>query len=186
MKENKDIIGACPKCGYDILEGENVFACSNKKDPCDFRVFKNVLGAEITVEDLNLLLEGSATTLKTMTSKKGNEFQAQLRLKSNFNDLEFIFPSAKVEGKKIGTCPSCGSNVLLVEGKYGKYYRCDKCDFKMGGEIAGKPLTEANAKLLLANRKTKIIKGFKSSKGNLFDATLVLDENNKIGFEFDN
>lgn len=50
--------------------------------------------------------------------------------------------------------------------------------------ISGKKLSETVLKQLLINGKTKNkVKGFKSKKGNKFDAYLVLKEN-KIEFDF--
>lgn len=182
MKENKEITGVCPICGEAILENDKVYECAAK---CGFRIFKDVLGTAITVDDLNALLEGSETEEKTMLSKKGTEFTAKLKLKSNLKELEFVFPSAKVEGKKVGVCPKCGKNVVATDGKFGKYYRCEECDFKIGGTIAGKTISEANAKLLLTQKETKVIKGFTSSKGKNFDAKLKIDEDNKVVFAFE-
>lgn len=183
MKENENIKGQCPICGNRILEGDKLFACESS---CGFKVFKNVAQAELTVEDLNKLINGEETDIKTMVSSKGNKFNARLKLKPSLTELEFVFETGNSNDKKIGTCPSCGSDVVVTDGKFGKYYRCHKCTFKIGGKIAGKAITEAQASQLLTDKKTKLIKGFTSNKGSKFDAKLKLDKDNKVTFEFEN
>lgn len=182
MQENAEIMAKCPICHRDILEGEKLYACADRD--CGFKVAKHVLGAEITVEDVTKLALGEQTEVKTMTSKSGNPFSASLKLKPSFTELEFVFDSGKADDKKVGVCPKCGKEVVSTEGKYGKYFKCTGCDFKIG-TIAGKTLTDTQVKQLLLDKETKIIKGFISKKGSNFDAKLVINENNEITFKFD-
>ena len=51
-------------------------------------------------------------------------------------------------------------------------------------EIAGKKLTEKQIHTLIAKGKTGVIKGFKSKKGNKFDARLKLGPECKAAFDF--
>lgn len=86
----------------------------------------------------------------------------------------------------LGTCPNCGKPV--IEGKKG--YGCsgwkEGCKFVVWKEIAGKKVSEAQAKKILQKGKSDLIKGFKSKKGNSFDAYLKLDSGNgnKVVLEF--
>ncbi len=50
--------------------------------------------------------------------------------------------------------------------------------------IARKTLTQKNITDLLTKGKTCKIKGFKSKAGKSFEATLKLDDNSKIKFDF--
>lgn len=93
----------------------------------------------------------------------------------------------KVLNKKnqiIGTCPNCGKNVVI----FPKSFMCESgsegCGFTIWKTITGKEISLENAKQLLQNRKTDLIKGFKSKEGKSFNAYLVLNNDNKIGFEF--
>lgn len=85
--------------------------------------------------------------------------------------------------KSLGKCPLCGQSV--VEGKKG--YGCsawkEGCKFVIWKEIAGKKITMRQAQNLLEKGKTDLIKGFKSKKGNSFDAYLVLNDG-KVSFSF--
>ena len=50
--------------------------------------------------------------------------------------------------------------------------------------MAGKKLTEKQIHTLIAKGKTGVIKGFKSKKGNKFDARLKLGPECKAAFDF--
>jgi len=57
--------------------------------------------------------------------------------------------------------------------------------FRLSRNMLGKTLPPEEVKKLLAEKKTGLIKGFKSNRtGRLFDAHLLLKEEGKIGFEF--
>ena len=84
-------------------------------------------------------------------------------------------------------CPLCGGDVTTTPFGFG----CDnysndevKCSFSVG-KILGKQIKEDDVKELILNKKTKLIKGFKSKAGKKFDAYLVLKDGGEIGFEFE-
>lgn len=87
----------------------------------------------------------------------------------------------------IGTCPKCGKRVL----SYPKSYSCESgkvdkggCGFVIWKKIAGKTISEPQAKKLLETGKTDTIKGFKSKAGKSFDAALKLSDSNSVEFIF--
>lgn len=90
------------------------------------------------------------------------------------------------DGNAIGICPVCGNTVYETA----KAYSCSKgnensCGFVIWKKIAGKEISEANARKLLANGKTSLIKGFYSAKKDVhFEAYLVLDSDHKVAFSF--
>ena len=70
------------------------------------------------------------------------------------------------------------------------FYGCagykDGCKFSVNTYICGKAISASNLRKLLADGKTDPIQGFVSKKtGNTFEARLVLDENKKAVFSFD-
>ncbi|AGL03174.1 DNA topoisomerase III [Desulfoscipio gibsoniae] len=83
----------------------------------------------------------------------------------------------------LGNCPLCGKAV--IEGKKG--YGCsgykEGCKFIIWKEIAGKSITQSQAKTLLKKGKTGIIKGFTSKAGKKFEAALQIN-NGKVEFLF--
>ncbi|WP_347550175.1 DNA topoisomerase III [Pseudalkalibacillus hwajinpoensis] len=94
--------------------------------------------------------------------------------------------SKRLLGKKVGQCPICGSEVIDKGKLYGcSSYSKTKCPFTLSKRILGKPISQTNAKKLLTEGKTNVIKGLKSKKGT-FDAALVWNTTEKkTTFEFD-
>ena len=88
----------------------------------------------------------------------------------------------------IGKCPKCGGRVL--EGP--NDYVCENtqaekkpCKFKTGKLILQQPVERAQVAMLLAKGKTDLLPHFVSGKtGRPFAAYLILDDNDKVGFEF--
>ncbi|WP_165995667.1 DNA topoisomerase III [Bacillus sp. Cs-700] len=95
-------------------------------------------------------------------------------------------PSKKSLGKKIGICPLCGSDVLDKGKLFGcSSYSKTNCAFTISKRILGKPISQTNAKKILTDGKSNVIKGLKSKKGT-FDAALVWSaEEKKLTFEFE-
>ncbi|TFI60556.1 hypothetical protein CKN63_13410 [Carnobacterium divergens] len=89
-----------------------------------------------------------------------------------------------IEASKIGDCPKCKTGIITDKKKL---FSCtnEACDFVLWKTIAGKTLSTSQAKELIQNKKTKLIKGFKGKK-NTFDAKVILKEDGTTGFEFEN
>lgn len=92
--------------------------------------------------------------------------------------------SVMIKEESIGSCPYCGGQVYINEkavncenSKYGK----NKGDCRLGifRKIAGHKLTENEAKDLLENGKTELIKDFISNEGKNFPAYIELNEEGK-------
>lgn len=85
----------------------------------------------------------------------------------------------------LGSCPKCRQGTIR-EGRKG--WGCSRwregCNFAIWRIVAGKKLTEVQAKLLVAGRTTSELKGFKSKQGKSFSARLKLDEQFRVVFEF--
>lgn len=87
----------------------------------------------------------------------------------------------------LGKCPSCQQGNIIDKKKF---YGCSRykegCRFTFPKELAGKNITEANARKLFSKGKTNLIKGFKSKKGKSFDAYIIWEDAKagKIKFEF--
>ena len=87
-------------------------------------------------------------------------------------------------GDEVGKCPMCGKPVL--RGRYG--YGCsgyrDGCKFKISGTVCKRVISKTNAEMLLKTGKSSKIKGFISKAGKPFDATLVMESNGSVKFDF--
>lgn len=83
-------------------------------------------------------------------------------------------------------CPLCGNDIVVTTFGYGcaSYDKTkeNSCRFAIG-KIAGKDISERQAKELLNKGKTAVLKGFKSKTGKKFDAALKLD-NGQVVFDF--
>lgn len=84
----------------------------------------------------------------------------------------------------LGACPSCGQEVCL--GDKSAWCANAQCSFVLFRHIAGKTLSPTQLSHLLVKRKTSVLKGFKSRKGDSFAAALQLEEGTwKVTFSFD-
>ncbi len=97
--------------------------------------------------------------------------------------------------ESFGPCPRCGQPVV----KTGKVWQCSTnkrekqpdgtwkdaggCGWKLFSTIAGKTLTDANARRFLADGRIRL-KGFISKAGRKFDAMLILDKEGDARFKF--
>ncbi|MDP8939954.1 MAG: DNA topoisomerase III [Actinomycetota bacterium] len=86
--------------------------------------------------------------------------------------------------KPLGACPKCGSPVVETKKSYGCSAWKGGCDFAIWKTVAGKRISESQAKQLLDKGKTGQLKGFKSRAGKPFAAALALDEKQKVKLEF--
>ena len=84
-------IGQCPVClKAEVLEGKNSYYCSDYKNGCKFSIAKNICGANISVNDVKLLISGKQTGTKKMTSAKTQkQFSAKLAYEKG--KIEFRF-----------------------------------------------------------------------------------------------
>ena len=205
----KEPLGKCPKCGSNVFDAGMNYVCEQATGAdrkCTFKTGKIILQQEIAPEQVRKLLgEGKTDLLRGFVSKKtGRKFEAFLVLKDGGTAFEFAPREKKVGGKRlatkepmpkivftgkeaVGVCPKCGGKVFDAEGGY----FCEKsqvdarpCKFKINKEILGQPIEAAQAKKILADKKSDLLDKFISKAGKPFPAYLVMDEKGKISFEF--
>ncbi|MCB9680352.1 MAG: DNA topoisomerase 3 [Alphaproteobacteria bacterium] len=88
------------------------------------------------------------------------------------------------EPTAVGACPVCGAPVR----PRGNLYTCDTgrtCPFVVFGTMSGRAISKRMVKQLLTERRTAVVKGFKSRAGKAFDAALVVQDDGRVGFAFD-
>ena len=79
FKQEREVLGVCPKCGKNVVEYPKAYSCESGKDGCGFVVWKKIAGKEITKTQAKQLLSKSKTgIIKGFTSKAGNPFDAHL------------------------------------------------------------------------------------------------------------
>ncbi|MFD3388552.1 DNA topoisomerase 3 [Lactobacillus salivarius] len=117
------------------------------------------------------------------------------KLKDNQNLVTQIKENSNNNNKIIGTCPLCKKGKIMYRENKKEprrsFYGCNRykegCKFGFSQIIAGKKLTNNNAKELIEKGKTKKINGFKKKDGGSFAAALKLDltaDRNKVIFDF--
>ncbi len=192
-KKVKDV--KCPICGGDIVVVPFGYGCSNynrdnAENSCSFNIGA-VAGVKLKEAQVKeLLTNGITSNITGFKSKKGTTFEAMLALNKDENDkvtgLKFVFDNQEEVLADV-SCPKCGGSI--IKNKFG--YHCannvlgqeEGCDLFIS-KISGKELTTEQVTKLLKEKKTDLITGFTGKNGQLFDAILKLDENNRIVFEF--
>lgn len=81
-------------------------------------------------------------------------------------------------------CPKCGKESVGIYAKIAKC-RSEGCDFVIFREVCGTFLSDDNLRDLITTKRTPILKGLVSKAGKKFNARLVLGNDFKTTFEFE-
>ena len=164
---NRKEVGKCPKCGRPVVALQKGYGCSGYPE-CDFSIFKNVAGVDLTDKNVSDLLAGRETSVIPGFKKKdGGTFSAALILNE-----EHKISWAPFENKTELKCPKCGKPLIKTPSTY----KCSECDFILWSKICEKTLTEAQVAKLITGEPTGVIKGFKKKDGSKFDAALIIKD----------
>ncbi len=200
-------IGICPQCGSKVYDSGMAYICEKaaRRDGCTFRLGKIILQRAIEKEQAEKLLTTKRTDLlEKFISKKGRPFKAFLVLKPDGKvGFEFEARTAKKGGPQkpkeapvkidfskaepLAVCPICGGRVFETESQYVcEKSQADKkpCKFKVGKTILQQPIDREQLKKLAETGRTDLLEKFISKAGKPFPAFMVLDDNQKISFEF--
>jgi DNA topoisomerase-3 len=83
-------LGACPRCGSEVVEQEKSYGCSGWRRGCKFAIWKTVAGKAIGVRTAQALLRrGHSPLLRGFRSKAGKPFEARLKLEGG--EVRFDF-----------------------------------------------------------------------------------------------
>jgi DNA topoisomerase-3 len=94
---------------------------------------------------------------------------------------------------ELGPCPRCGAETGEIIKENSKAYGCTSwksreevgCGFVIWKRVASRTLTPEIARQLIEERRTReVLSGFRSRNGKPFRARLVLNDEDKIEFEF--
>lgn len=186
MKNVRKVVGKCPLCGSDVVEGKNYYMCSHYKqdeEPCEFICSKTMGGQDITADEMAVLLSGGKTKQKKFKNKDGKSFTASLTLEDQtfegktFKRVAYVFSTGEV----IGKCPKCGGDIIDRAGAYG----CENetCDFFITKTLKGATITPADVKNLISGKETATKKFF-SGKKPWFAKLKYSDNYTKLNFDF--
>ena len=99
---DRALMGQCPRCGSDIIEGDKGFGCTSWKTGCKFVVWKTLSHRKIPQEMVRVLLkEGITPFIQKFQNKQGKRFDARLKLEEGEVKFDFTKNEKKVvEGDK--------------------------------------------------------------------------------------
>jgi len=81
--DGPEVLGKCPRCGKDIIEGNMAYGCTGFKDGCKFAIWKNqkqkyLANVTFTKTDAKKFLAGKLVHKTRLVDKKGRVFAADL------------------------------------------------------------------------------------------------------------
>jgi DNA topoisomerase-3 len=146
-----------------------------------FFIGKTIAGKNINESIAKKLVEDKKTNIiKGFKNKSKKSFDAALKIENAC--VTFDFSSGN---RSLGKCPICGEGEI-TSNKSG--YGCNRwkegCKFFISKQIARKTISESTVRKLVKDKKTSVLKGFKSKSGKKFDAALIIDKYGKITFKF--
>lgn len=79
-EEQVEVLGTCPKCGGEVIEGQKGFGCASWREGCHFVLWKTpICGKALTPNQIkSLLKKGKTPLIKGFKSKSGKSFSAYL------------------------------------------------------------------------------------------------------------
>lgn len=183
-KKVKDVV--CPLCGGDIVQTPFGYGCAaydkNNPESCRFSIGK-IAGVKLKEASVKELLQnGKTSPIQGFIAKTGMMFEAALKLDEE-KKVVFDFPEKEEPKETTVKCPKCGQ--LMKRDKW--RYLCE-CGYSQFHTVAGIALTDEQMTQIFTEGRTKEpIRGFTSKAGSVFDAFLVLkqDENGKDNISFD-
>jgi len=94
----KEIAGACPVCGKNVLEQVKCYSCESGKNGCGFVIWKKIAGKTIGLPLAKVLLsKGRSKVLKGFKSKAGKPFEAMLAITEKDGTKQVTFEFADNE-----------------------------------------------------------------------------------------
>jgi DNA topoisomerase-3 len=114
-------------------------------------------------------------------------FMQQIKhLTSEIVDKAKHFESDVVEGNYVTLsvqCPNCGATQLKEDYRT---YHCENCEYRVFKNLASRQLSPAEVTTLIRERKVGPLEGFRSKTGRPFAALVILNDDNKPEFAFEN
>lgn len=204
-------VGKCPVCGGPVIETSKGWCCSKWKEAeCKFSLWKEdkclgYFGKKLTQTMVKELLRNGRSHAKGLVNPKTKQkFDKDIVLvhENQYWNIKVDFESSKnatdSNGERLERkaptlteyiCPSCkeGHLALSNSDKF-KGWGCERwkegCKFIIPAELCGIKL-EGFLEQLVNKGQTDVIEGFKSQKGNIFSARLVVKDG-KLEMEFGN
>ena len=173
---SKNVIGKCPICGKDFIEGKNGYFCSNEN--CDFHIGKKILQATIPKTEVLKLIAGKETKEMKFVRNNGEEFKSKLHLEKD--QLKFGNSSNKKESDVL--CPNCGEHIIDT----GKFFICknykNPCNFCLSHTLNGATFTINDIEKMLEGEMIEKEFTWKSGKKST-NKVSIQEENDRYSYK---
>ena len=173
---SKNVIGKCPICGKDFIEGKNGYFCSNEN--CDFHIGKKILQATISKTEVLKLIAGKETKEMKFVRNNGEEFKSKLHLEKD--QLKFGNSSNKKESDVL--CPNCGEHIIDT----GKFFICknykNPCNFCLSHTLNGATFTINDIEKMLEGEMIEKEFTWKSGKKST-NKVSIQEENDRYSYK---
>ncbi len=163
-------MGKSCKCGAEIQEYDKLFKCNE----CDTKIWKKSHGYKFKEHEIYKLFNGQTLLIKGFMNSQGLPYDTKVHI--NNGDIELIFDD-ETRSTTICSC-SCGGDVVKIP----KGYKCESCEQIVWEKFVNKELKPFHIKQLFKG-ESLFFKNLKSKKGNCFNASLFL-ENQELQMEY--
>lgn len=161
---SKNIVGKCPVCGKNILEGKSGYYCEDfKTEPnegCSFSVYGKVGNTTVvSYQAAQIFQYGRTKSAYKIVYKSGKEFTGYITCRKNEEDGNYWFTAVSEVGD-ICECPFCKSGrIREAKNVYTCSNRGECCDFCVPKKISKTLISYDDLKQLLdgGTVKKKII-----------------------------
>ena len=178
-------LGACPICNAAIICGKSAYGCSDWKQGCAFVLPMVQWGLSITPELAREIFAHKRSLTPHPIEVDGRRLFATLILdKKGTLSFEEAEITKKEDGQEaIGTCPTCGGDIVVGAKAYGCSNWRNGCQFVIWKTMAQRAISLETAQQLLSSGVTETFSDFKSKAGKEFAAKLKI-VNGEVTFEF--
>ena len=137
------------------------------------------------LDSINLFVEKATNEWKAIETIEGGKKESSYTENvKKYNKTSSFSDTDSAPKISLGLCPLCQAEVR----DFPKSFSCSRwkegCGFTIWKIVAKKKLSETQVKALMVQKKTDLIKGFKSKAGKPFEAYLFLNSEGKVEFEF--
>lgn len=180
--------GSCPQCQQGFVRQTPKGAgCNRWKEGCNFTVWREVYGKELTDGQIKELVQNKVTKpIKGFKKKDSAEkFESKLILGDDFK-VRLEGSNSNGSSGNFGVCPQCKGGLVRNSPKAAGCSRWKEgCTFTIWRVQYGKELTDEHIKDLIEKRTTGIISDFKKKSGEgTYSARLVVNEEFKVRLDF--
>jgi DNA topoisomerase-3 len=175
------ILERLKKVGYVTVQGKNLIPT-----PKGMTLLEVLNVPELKVPDLTVKLENQLREIET-GKREAQEFMQEIEVFTQRLVQEALQAKRRITLRPgetaVGNCPLCGQPIRDLPKSYGCLGYQDGCKFVIWKEQAGKKITLAQAKRIIAKGESLVIKGFVNWRGEKFNGRLKLNAEGRVILE---